>query len=80
MDRRLTTTYVNSDLVSVIASEMASGVEIAVERWMAQIEASLEDTRLTTLGRLNAVRDIVDKYKQTTGKAQLGRRTELRAS
>lgn len=76
----MTTTYVNSDLVSVIASEMASGVEIAVERWMAQIEGSLEDTRLTTLGRLNAVRDIVDKYKQNTGKTELGRRTELRAS
>ena len=61
----------NVDLVSLLAAEMASGVERAVECWLAQVEGALTDTQLTTLGRLNAVREILDRYKALTGKAQL---------
>lgn len=57
--------------MNAVAVEMALGVETAVESWMAQIEQTLEDTRLTTLGRLNAVAAILDKYKKLTGKAHL---------
>ena len=64
-----------TDLVDAIASEMAVGVERAVECWMSQIEHALTDVHLTSLGRLNAVREILDQYKQLTGKAQLERRT-----
>jgi hypothetical protein len=54
---------------------MAAGVEQAVECWMSQIEQALTDVNLTSLGRLNAVREIVDEYRQLTGKEQLrGRR------
>ena len=61
----------NVDLVSLLAAEMASGVERAVECWLAQVEGALTDTQLTTLGRLNAVREILDRYKTLTGKAHL---------
>jgi len=61
----------NVDLVSLLAAEMASGVERAVECWLAQVEHALADTQLTTLGRLNAVREILDRYKTLTGKAHL---------
>jgi hypothetical protein len=37
---------------------------------MTQIEAALMDTRLTTLGRLNAVHEIVRNYKLLTGKVE----------
>jgi hypothetical protein len=65
------TTAVPTDVVNVIASELAVGVDRAVECWMSQIEQALTDMHLTSLGRLNAVRGIVDDYKQLTGKAQL---------
>jgi len=61
----------NLDLVSLVAAEMSAGVERAVECWLAQVEHALTDTQLTTLGRLNAVRDILARYKTLTGKTQL---------
>jgi hypothetical protein len=71
----LATTAIPTDLVDAIASEMAVGVERAVEYWMSQIEQALTDVHLTSLGRLNAVSEILDEYKHLTGKAQLkGRR------
>jgi hypothetical protein len=60
-----------SELVSVVASEMAFGVDAAVESWMAQIESALHADDLTTLGRMNAVQDVITKYKDLTGKHQL---------
>jgi hypothetical protein len=71
----LATTAIPADLVDAIASEMAVGVERAVECWMSQIEQALTDVHLTSLGRLNAVREILEAYKYLTGKAELkGRR------
>jgi hypothetical protein len=67
----LATTAIPTDLVDVIANEMATGVDRAVECWMSQIEQALTDVQLTSLGRLNAVRGIVDDYKRLTGKAEL---------
>jgi hypothetical protein len=67
----LATAVIPTDIVDVIASEMAVGVDRAVECWMSQIEQALTDVHLTSLGRLNAVRGIVDEYKSLTGKAQL---------
>ncbi len=55
----------------VVAAEMACGVERAVDCWMAQVERALTDAQLTSLGRLNAVRDILEKYKTLTGKTKL---------
>jgi hypothetical protein len=69
--KSLATIAIQTDLVDVIASEMAVGVERAVECWMSQIEQALTDVHLTSLGRLNAVRGILDEYKHLTGKAQL---------
>jgi len=41
---------------------------------MSQIEGVLTDVRLTSLGRLNAAVEILEKYKRLTGKSQLERR------
>jgi hypothetical protein len=69
------TTVFNRDLVQVIAEEMAHGVSNAVDCWMNEIDLALTDTHLTTLGRLNAVREIVENYKYLTGRDQLDRRS-----
>jgi hypothetical protein len=65
------TTALNHDLVRAIAEEMANGVQTAVDSWMMEIELALTDTHLTTLGRLNAVKEIVENYKHLTGQAHL---------
>jgi hypothetical protein len=65
-----------SNFVDAVAREMASGVETAVECWMAQIDEALADPHLTTLGRLNAVTQILANYKRLTGKEDLQRRKE----
>jgi hypothetical protein len=62
---------VPTEFVSVIAEEMALGVDAAVECWMAQIDRALQDTRLTTLGRMSAVQEVLASYKRLTGKTQL---------
>ena len=67
----MATAVVPTNVVELIASEMAVGVDRAVECWMSQIEHALTDVHLTSLGRLNAVREILDEYKQLTGKVQL---------
>jgi hypothetical protein len=54
---------------------MAVGVERAVECWMSEIEQALTDMHLTSLGRLNAVTEILNEYKRLTGKAQLKSRS-----
>jgi hypothetical protein len=58
-------------LVNAVAAEISDGVEMAVECWLAEVEQALNDPHLTTLGRMNAVRDVLDEYKRLTGKAQL---------
>ena len=63
-----------SNFVDAVAREMACGVETAVECWMAQIEEAMTDLRLTSLGRLNAVTQVLANYKRLTGKDQLQRR------
>lgn len=59
------------EIVDVIANEMACGVERAVEYWMSQIEQVLDDTHLTSLGRLYAIKEVVERYRSLTGKAEL---------
>jgi hypothetical protein len=64
------------NLVDIIATEISSGVDRAVECWMSQIEQALTDVRQTSLGRLQAVKEVVEQYKNLTGKAQLRGRGE----
>jgi hypothetical protein len=59
------------DFVEVVASEMAFGIDQAVECWLAPIDRALSNRDFTTLDRLNAVQEVVRKYKQLTGKEQL---------
>jgi acetyl-CoA carboxylase alpha subunit len=59
------------NVVDAIVAELASGVERAVECWMSQIDDVLSDSHLTSLGRLQAVRQIVEQYKTLTGKTEL---------
>lgn len=59
------------DFIDAVVSELAAGIDAAVECWMVQVEATLDNPRLTTLGRMQAVREILDRYKTSTGKTQI---------
>jgi hypothetical protein len=65
---------VSRDVVEAIAQEMFAGVDRAVEGWMAEIETVLDSTRLTTLGKLLAISELVSHYKYSTGKRDLHKR------
>ncbi|HEU0049026.1 MAG TPA: hypothetical protein VFQ43_15650 [Nitrososphaera sp.] len=69
----MTTSVMTDDFILAVAAEMASGIDAAVECWMTQVERALENTNLTTLGRLQAVQEILATYKRLTGKAYLVR-------
>lgn len=67
----MATTALNRDLVLVISEEMAHGVQTAVDCWITEIDLALTDSHLTTLGRLNAIHEIVQTYKRLTGQSRL---------
>jgi hypothetical protein len=67
----MASTAINRDFISAVANELMLGIDSAVECWMAKIEEALTDSRLTTLGRLNAVHEVLEDYKCLTGKAHL---------
>ena len=67
------------DFVDAIAVEVATKIDVAVESWMAAIEQALNDPALTTLGRMNAAKDVLAEYKNLTGKQQLHSRRVLAA-
>ncbi len=57
-----------TDFVNLVAAEMAAGIECAVDSWLARIDRALNDNRLTTLGRLHAVEEVLRNYKNLAGK------------
>ncbi len=63
--------FSSQQFVEVISQELFAGVATAVECWMAEVEEALESPRLTTLGRLQAISELVRRYKQVTGKTEL---------
>ena len=63
----MATAVTNQELIEAVAAEMCVGIEWAVGAWITEIEAALDDSRLTTLGRLRAVQQIVHRYR-TAGK------------
>jgi hypothetical protein len=66
-----TATAIPREIVDVIADEMACGVDRAVEYWMSQVDEAIHDEHLTSLGRLYAVKEVLERYKSLTGKAEL---------
>ena len=58
----MTSVATDRELIEAVVGEMHEGIERAVGFWMTQIEEALRDPRLTTLGRMNAVKEIVNQY------------------
>lgn len=68
------------EFVELIAEQVASCAEEAVERWMAEFDSVLQDPHLTTLGRLQAISAIVTRYRQLRGQAESQQRSGNRVA
>ena len=62
---------IDREFIEAVATEMSAGIHAALECWLGRIERVLEAKTLTTLGKLQAVQEIVAEYKQITGQVQL---------
>jgi hypothetical protein len=65
------------EFIEIVAPEMSAGVDVAVESWMTQVEQALYNPRLTTLGRMNSVKEVLNQYRCRNGKP-LNQSRELR--
>lgn len=54
------------DLVGLIASEIACGIDNAVGYWLGRIEQQLADSGLTADEQLRAIELVLEEYKQLT--------------
>lgn len=63
----MATAAADRELIAAVVAEMAAGIDCALEFWMGQIEAVFEDSQMTTLGRVQAVKEILNQYRMSRG-------------
>jgi hypothetical protein len=66
----LSNTSVTVDVVSVIAEQIASGIDEAVGYWLGRIQRELARSSLTPTEQLRAIERIVREYTEVTGRSQ----------
>jgi triphosphoribosyl-dephospho-CoA synthetase len=64
------TALTREELLKTIITELASGVDAAVEHWMARIDRELNGFHKSAEEKLKAVREILAEYRQISGKGQ----------
>ena len=62
---------IGTEFVSMVAEEIVSGIDHAVEYWLGRIEQELTGASLTTLEQVHAIQRILREYKEVTGKSQI---------
>ncbi|MGH9514100.1 MAG: hypothetical protein ACRD3P_00280 [Terriglobales bacterium] len=64
----MATTTTQSDLVSMIAHEVVSGIDEGVGYWLARIEQELAGSGVSAEEQLRAIGRVIREYKEATGK------------
>ena len=59
-----------TDFVSLVAREMSSGIDRALGYWLGRIELEVVDESLPSSQRLAAIEQIVQEYKQVSGREE----------
>ena len=59
-----------TDFVSLVAREMSSGIDSALGYWLGRIELEVVDESLPSSQRLAAIEQIVQEYKQLSGREE----------
>jgi hypothetical protein len=67
----MASTATGTEFVSMVAEEIVSGIDNAVEYWLGRIEQELTDGSLTTSEQVYAIQRILREYKEVTGKTQI---------
>jgi hypothetical protein len=67
----MASTATGTEFVSMVAEEIVSGIDNAVEYWLGRIEQELTDGSLTTSEQVHAIQRILREYKEVTGKTQI---------
>ena len=63
----MASTSTQSDLVSMIAQEVVSGIDEAVNYWLNRIEQELGDRGLSAEQQLRGIELVIREYKEVTG-------------
>ena len=63
----MATAAADRELIEAVVAEMSAGIDCALEFWMSQIDAVFENNQITTLGRLQAIQEILRTYHRSTG-------------
>ena len=61
-----------TDFVSIVAEEISSGIDRALQYWLGRIELEVVDRSLSTDERIDAIEQILTEYKMRSGKAEFG--------
>jgi hypothetical protein len=67
----MATTTESADFINLVAEEIVSGIDHAVQYWMQRLEQELTGPGLTTAERLRAIERLLRDYKEVSGKNQL---------
>ena len=63
----MATTSTQSDLVSMIAHEVISGIDEAVGYWLGRIEQEIAARGLSAEQQVGAIERVIREYKEATG-------------
>jgi hypothetical protein len=61
-----------TEFVSLVAEEISSRIDRALQYWLGRIELEVVDRSLSTAERMDAIAEILTEYKMRTGKAEFG--------
>lgn len=61
-----------TDFVSMVAQEISSGIDRALQYWLGRIELEVLDRSLSTEERMDAIEEILTEYKVRSGKTEFG--------
>ena len=67
----MASTTTRTDFVTLVAEEIISGIDHAVEYWLGRIEQELAGGSLTATERVHAIERVLREYKDVSGKTQL---------
>ena len=67
----MASTTTRTDFVTLVAEEIISGIDHAVEYWLGRIEQELAGSSLTAIERVYAIERVLREYKDVSGKTQL---------
>ena len=68
----MASTATKADFVRMVAQEVSSGIDRALQYWLGRIEMEVVDRKLTLAQRILAIEQILTEYKLATGQAGLG--------